>query len=76
MIMEENIWHNMSEEPSLCSVVLYSEKDNTIVDAQYIGDYQFYINGLRIYAQDFTCWCNRIDFFHKTGLYNFKTKRK
>lgn len=65
------LWHEMDEEPLMTGVILYSETANKIYDGSYIGDGRFDINGLQVHKSEFTAWCQRGNFFKKTGLRNF-----
>ena len=61
----------MDNEPLMCGVILYSERENKIYDASYIGDGCFYVNNLMVDKSNFDCWVQRETFFKGNGLKKF-----
>lgn len=61
-------WHTMDDEPLMVGVILFSEKQNAIYDASYIGGGWFNIGKLKVDKSQFDLWCQRGDFFKGSGL--------
>ena len=61
----------MDNEPLMCGVILYSERENKIYEGSYIGDGRFYVNNLTVYKSNFDCWIQRETFFKGSGLRKF-----
>lgn len=58
---ENNLWHTMNEEPMQIDVILYSEKENRIFDASYIGRDYFQVGKTKVKKEYFSKWCYRCE---------------
>ena len=66
--MENEIWHNMDDEPYRCCVILYSSSNDRLYDGEYVGNDNYMVDNIIINKSQFTYWAKRNEFFNKIEL--------